>query len=382
MSWDEVVGQERVKKTLRAAIRKGRVAHAYLFHGPDGVGKDAMAIELARVLNCTTAQDEACGTCENCKRIRSLQHPDVMLVFALPPGKNEKAGDAPLTKLSKDDMDALHEQTKLKAANWYYDISVPRATTIKVNSIRELRRQASLTSFSAGRKVIIIFEAADMNDEAANALLKTLEEPMPDTVLILTTSRRDALLRTILSRCQQIRFDRVGEEDIRSYIHKHHGVEIQQAELISRLAHGSIGRALGLINTDVRQQRERAVAFLRKIASYAIVELSQFIDQLSREYDRSGLQRILVLMEFWLRDAFVISEGSDSIINLDMEESIRKFAAHYVALPYDEVQKLIERSVSLLDRNAYIPLVLYTLSIHLHRHLMAAQQPRTQESIQ
>jgi DNA polymerase-3 subunit delta' len=338
------------------------------------VGKDAMAIELAKIVNCVNEKDEACDVCESCRRVNSLQHPDVFLVFALPVGKGEKSGDPPLAKLSAEEVEAVHEQLRLKASNRYHDILVPRATTIKVNSIRELRRQASLSTFHGRKKIMIIMEAADLNDEASNALLKTLEEPTEDTMIILTTSKRGVLLPTITSRCQDVRFDFLNEVEIASHLMARHQLDEANAGLIARLAHGSVARATGLLNVDLQRQREFAVGFLRKTAMNDPAEISQFIDELVKAYDRIEIEQLLLLMEFWLRDAFCVSEGRATIANIDSEESIRRFAQRYPSLDYGKLQGALERSISLLNKNVYIPLVLLTLSLTIRRLMLSAKK--------
>src|SRR5262249_55501598 len=158
MSWKSVIGQERAKKILRSAIDQNRLSHAYLFTGAEGTGRSACAIELAKTLNCVKKQSEACDTCESCLLFETLQHPNVMLVFPLPAGKNEKVGDSPVEKLSDDDILLIQEELKKKAEDPYHEITVPRATGIKINSIREIRRASSLSMARPGKRVFIVLE--------------------------------------------------------------------------------------------------------------------------------------------------------------------------------------------------------------------------------
>src|SRR5271169_3114747 len=146
MSWQTILNQERVKKILQASLDSGRISHAYLFTGPEGAGKSVTAIELAKVVNCDQKTSVACGKCPSCKKFDSLQHPNLNIIVPLPVGKNEVSGDAPLAKLSDEEIAVLREQLKLKAGNPYHDIVMPKATEIKVNSIREIRRGAALTA--------------------------------------------------------------------------------------------------------------------------------------------------------------------------------------------------------------------------------------------
>jgi hypothetical protein len=153
-----------------------------------------------------------------------------------------------------------------------------------------------------------------------------------------------------------------------------HQLDEANAGLIARLAHGSVARATGLLNVDLQRQREFAVGFLRKTAMNDPAEISQFIDELVKAYDRIEIEQLLLLMEFWLRDAFCVSEGRATIANIDSEESIRRFAQRYPSLDYGKLQGALERSISLLNKNVYIPLVLLTLSLTIRRLMLSAKK--------
>src|SRR5713101_2537603 len=265
MSWDTIIGEHRVKRILRSSIGNNRLAHAYLFSGADGLGKSAMAIELAKTLNCEKRLADACGKCRSCTKFASLQHPNLHLVFALPVGKGEKYGDDPLAKLPDDDVLLIQEEIQRKAAHPYHHILIPRANTIKINSVREIRRESSMAMFEEGRRVFVILDAEQLGDEAANALLKTLEEPHEDTMLILVTPKPDSLLPTIVSRCHHIRFDPVPEDEIRSALVGHQGTGGHEAAPIAALANGSYGRALELSGVAFQDRRADAISLLRAI---------------------------------------------------------------------------------------------------------------------
>lgn len=369
MSWDSVIGQHRVKKILTSTIQTGRLSHAYLFYGPDGVGKDAMAIELAKVVNCEVSGHSSCDKCESCRRFESLQHPNLKMVFALPVGKGERVGDPPLAKLSTEEIENVREQLRLKAINRYHPIAVPRATTIKVNSIRDLKREASLTAYSKGKKVIVIIDADNMNDESSNALLKTLEEPTEDTLLILTTSYRDQLFSTVISRCQALRFDFLTENEIANYLIEKHNIPPPRAMLIGRLAHGSMSRALELLGVDLQRQREEALAFLRAVYVDDVTQLSKFIEQLGRQYQKDELVQFLQVLQFWVRDTLCVHEGHTAIINVDQQETIVRFTRKFFRLNHSQFLEKLDTAISLINKNVYIPLVLTVLSLEMKKLL-------------
>jgi DNA polymerase-3 subunit delta' len=373
MSWHRVIGQERVKEILISALRSGRLPHAYVFVGPDGVGKDAMALELARVLHCEQRGEEACDRCPSCVRMSSLQHPDLRFVVALPVGKGEKADDPPLEKLSQMDIEAIREQFRLKAKNPYHWMTIPKASIIKINSIRDIRRESSLSTTGRGKRVIIISRADEMGDAAANTLLKTLEEPPGNTMLILTTSHRDALLPTILSRCQMVQFDPLTEKDIRAALVGRTQVEPGQASLVARLANGSYTKALELLQEDVTEQRQQVVAFIRATLGNNVTSVTDVVDELCAGKDRQRVTQFLNLMLIWVRDAMVLLRGGQ-VINLDQQDDLKKFVGRFPGADLVRVLAGIERAISLVEGNVYINLVMLHLAIEF-RHSTFASTP-------
>ncbi len=367
--WHRVIGQQRVKNILLSALRTNRLPHAYLFAGNEGVGKDAMALELARVLHCEKKNEEACGECASCLKLNTLQHPDVKFITALPLGKSEKSDDPPMEKLAAADVESVQEQYRLKGENPYHRIAIARANIIKINSIRDVRRESAMSSLYGGKKVFIISNADEMGDEASNTLLKTLEEPPGDTLLILTTSRPETLLQTIISRCQLVRFDPLTEGDIRAALIEREQVEDSKATLVARLANGSYVRALELLKDDVDGLRQDVVNFVRTTLTGNAVAISEQVEQLASSKDREFVVRFLTLMLIWFRDAFVLLQGG-SIINLDQQEDLKRFTAKFPDANLNDVMNAVEQSISLIYKNGYIPLTLLQLTVRLRRAIL------------
>ncbi|MBW6457446.1 MAG: DNA polymerase III subunit gamma/tau, partial [Trueperaceae bacterium] len=207
--FDEVVGQEHVKDVLLAALRLGRVGHAYLFSGPRGVGKTTTARLLAMAVNCDAeAAERPCGACESCLLVQRGDHPDVI------------------------ELDA--------------------ASNNSVDDVRDLREKVRLASLRGGRRVWVLDEAHMLSRAAANALLKTLEEPPPGLVFVLATTEPEKLPPTVLSRCQHFRFRRLSVEQIRSKLTRlaaEAGVEADEdaLSLVARAADGAMRDAESLL---------------------------------------------------------------------------------------------------------------------------------------
>lgn len=364
--WPRVIGQHRVKNNLLAVIKSGRLPHAYLFIGNEGVGKDAMALEFARVLLCSARGEEACDTCQSCQSLNSMQHPDVRFITALPTGKGEDKEDGPLDKLSAADISAIQEQYRLKAENPYHRISIPRANQIKINSVRDLRRESAMSSLYKGRRIFIISNADEMNDASMNTLLKTLEEPPPDTLIILTTARPELLLQTIISRCQTVRFEPLREQEIEQALVEREHVENSQAALVARLANGSYIQALELLQTDVGEMRTQVLDFVRTVVANKFTNLAEEIEKLSAGKDRERVVRFLSLMMIWFRDAYVMMNGGE-IINRDQSDALRRFVANFPHADVAGAMQAVDHSISLIYKNGYIPLTLFQLGVRLRR---------------
>jgi len=370
MGWNRVIGQQRVKDLLRRTLANKRVAHAYLFFGGEGVGKDAAAIAFARALNCAVNPVDSCGQCASCKKIETLQHPNLKLIFPLPVGKSEKSGDDPIEVLSQEQIVAVQEQLRFKAENPYHRIAVPRANYIKINSVRDLRRDAAMSAFEGGKKVFLISNAETMNAEASNSLLKTLEEPSSDCVFILTASQKEQLLETIISRCQLIQFDPLTELEIREALTTRQHVEAEQAALVARLARGSYSSALELLSVDMVAQRQEAIQFLRLVLGSQKIPLAMDIERIGSSGDRSAVERWLKLLQVWLRDALVLREhGEEGLLNVDHTKELKSFNQKFPRADLLTALESVEQSIALVGKNVYLPLILTSLAIDLNRSL-------------
>ena len=209
MPWHSIRGHDRVVTTLRRALAQGRLPHAFLFVGPEGIGKHAFALRMAQALLCERvpeAELDPCGECPGCLQVMAGTHPDVLRV-ARPEDRQE----------------------------------------LPIRVIRDLCIDLGLKPMSGQRKVAIVDDADDLNDEAANAFLKTLEEPPPGSTLILVGTSAEGQLDTILSRCRVLRFDPLPESELAELLLEQAIVESKpEADRLARLAEGSVARARGL----------------------------------------------------------------------------------------------------------------------------------------
>jgi len=369
MAWNSIIGQDAVKRLLQTALLRKRLSPAYCLWGPEGVGKDALALEFAKLLNCqsplrTDTSIEACDQCRDCLLAARLEHPSIRLLFALPPPKS-RTDASPLLGLSDDQIAALREELRRKAENPYHNISLPNAVQIHISAIRDLQRTLAMTAPKEGHhRVIIISEADRMTTEAANACLKTLEEPHDDVVFILTTSRPELLPPTILSRCQHIYCPPLPEAELTAALCQRHHLPQSQARLVAAFAQGSYAQALLFLQHDIPTLRQKVLDLFRIALKprHFRQELLHRIEELFPAHDRTRAELLLGLLLFWLRDALVMAhQGNPSmLINADQQETLRRFLHRFPQADLPAMVTAVDTAIGLLRRYVNIPLLVLT----------------------
>src|SRR5438270_13191949 len=284
--FSRLIGNEEVKSALRHLLTSGRMPGSLLFTGEEGIGKKLFALELAKALNCRNRVGvEACDECSSCRRIANSTFPP----FSSPDDNKERLiwsehGDVAMVR--------------------------PYKQIIRVGPMRELEREANFRPFEGAARVFIVEDAEYMNDTAANALLKTLEEPPPTSHLILTTSNPTALLATIRSRCQTIRFAPIAADQVEKFLIEQKHLPAEDARLLARTAQGSIGRAL---SGDVETYRERRDTMLGVLRALTLtndrVQLLRSAEALAAAKDRHEYEQRLNALEILIRDAWALALG-------------------------------------------------------------------------
>lgn len=367
MAFENVFGQERVKKILISSLENNRLAHAYLFHGCSGVGKSAMGISIAMSLVCHEKVIGGCGKCPACLNIQSLQHPCFRLVLPVPTcpkGMNEKKY-----------LGILKERLIQKMNNPYQKITYsPELTTIPVigiDQVRTMKQELILKVPGGGYRLFLISHAERLTLSAANSLLKLLEEPPPGTLVILTTSLPGQLLNTILSRCQIIRFDTLQEEVIESALIERWEVDERKAKFFARMAGGSLQRALDLTEEGFEEKRQAALSFLEDSFEGDILNRLNGVEKLLNGRDRSELQFILQIVLTLLRDLFHLKAGhKELLINIDHFESLNRLHTEWPQFNVEAGMKCVEQAIDLVEKNVYLSLIVNSLSQKFNRVLL------------
>src|SRR5210317_241190 len=320
MTFDQILGHERQKEILNRALASGRLAHAYLFAGPDGIGKRLMAMALARAIVCE--EQRGCGNCLACRKIDHQNHPD------------------------------LH-------------ILEPDGKAIKIEQIRAFQRELNLKPLEAPRKICMIEQADTMTVGAANALLKTLEEPRGDTLLVLLSAQPNRLLQTIRSRCQTLPFNRHPNSRIQAELEKQLSIESTESHILAALSEGSFKKAFGKDRDLYLEQRRVLLKTLTGLSSGSILPTLDFADQLAT--DKTILPDILEIFQAFYRDVLMTLQGrgDEELVNLDLREKIHKVSAREdVSTILAKLEALIEVRRQ-LDHNVNRQLAMEVLLLKL-----------------
>ncbi len=295
----QVIGQTRVVSLLQRGLEMGSLAHAYLFVGPARVGKMTLAINLAQALNCETAE-RPCGECASCQKIALAKHADVQIIGLGYGGDSAEANSR---------------------------------VEISIDQIRQLQHSASLPPFEGKSKVFIIDGAELLSIEAANCLLKTLEEPVGKVVFILLTTNERLLPATVISRCQRVELLPLAVTEVEAALNRRWGIEPQKAKLLARLSYGCFGWAVSAaLDERLLQQRAERLDELLDMVSADYDERFSYAARLAAQFsqNRGLVQERLDLWLAWWRDLLLVKAGSSGdITNVDRLATLIDMAKGY-----------------------------------------------------
>ena len=325
-----IVGHEHAINTLRRALMAQRVRHAYLFTGPEHIGKALLAQRFAQTLLCTgggdvhNAPQNPCNTCLSCRKIMHGNHPDVHYISR-----------------STDKQFILIEQ------------------------VRALQADAARKTLEGRRNIFIIQRMHEMNVQAANCLLKTLEEPEPDVVLLLTAPDPGLLLPTILSRVQQVPMQLLTTKQIKSALEDRWHVEPDEANMVAALAAGRIGWAVKAVeDEDMLAERQAQLETLAKLSTAGKVQRFDVAQRISADSEK--LHAVLELWLLWWRDIVLAANNClDLIVNVDMQGMIQKQAAKVGAAESQRMVRAILGTIEALDQNVNARVALEVLMLDL-----------------
>jgi len=364
--FETIIGQEHIGRMLLNAFQSGHLPHAMIFVGPEGVGKDAVAQELARLILCPNGKgDDGCSCCH---RAAKIGHPDLQLIVPLP-RSTSSASDEPLgVRLKPAAEEELVAELKLKAENPYHHIQLADARYILIDQIRALKRMVSLRAYESGAKVYIVSDAHCMTDDAQVSLLKILEEPPPNTYIILTATTDTSLLPTIRSRCQQVKFPPLPAAIIEEALVSRNRADPDRARVVSRLADGSFRRAQMLLNDETILQREDALSFLRAAYTGKALDIQNCVIKMTQRQSVNDIEDALNSLLSFLHDAWTskISESGGALALAADRDAVLKFAKTLTQADLAEFVKMVEQAIADIRGNVIPSLVLTALGYDLY----------------
>ncbi len=327
MFFRDIVGQEEIIKRFILEVSEGRVPHARLLCGPEGTGKLPLAIAYARYLCCSnrTAED-ACGTCPSCMQFNKLAHPDLHFVFPV----IKKGKEAPVSD------DYISEWRNLVTKSPYFNLNhwlkemgaENQQAMIYEKESGEILRKLSLKSFEGGYKVMIVWLPEKMNESCSNKLLKILEEPPTQTVIILVSENPDLLLATIRSRTQCINFPRIDEREIETTLERKYGLGQDDARFIAHASGGDFIKALEAfhLNDENKAFFDWFVSLMRLAYQRKVKEMKAWSEQLAG-IGRERQKNFLSYCQRMIRENFIYNFHQEALSYMNREE--KEFAQRF-----------------------------------------------------
>jgi DNA polymerase-3 subunit delta' len=316
MRFSDVLGHERSLNIIQAHLENSRFSGAYIFSGPEGIGKKMVAKIIAQQLNCTAEAGRPCENCSSCLKTQKEQHPDLHII---------QNGES----------------------------------QIKIEDIREILRQANFRPYEGNSKIFIIDNAHKLNSEAANSLLKVLEEPPKDVLIILVTHKPQNIIKTVLSRCKVIKFSPLIRTQLENVLAKNYALDRTAAHFLAYYAEGRLGLALRLKDTPLLQEKN-------KIFDSFILS-SKPLDRNIMGQSKEQLQVSLNILASWFRDIYLLKCGlSDKeAIHLDRHSDLLKLIPRFSFKQLDDVMATLSESTLYLEKNINSKLILHNLGAQL-----------------
>lgn len=370
MQFKEIIGQEAIKQQLIQTVNNGRVSHTQLFLGAEGVGALALAVAYAQFINCLNPQEyDSCGTCSSCIKFNKLIHPD--LHFTFPTIAIEKK------KLSNDFIEewrsAFLNNPYMSELEWLLNLDSEgkKQGNITAEECRDIIRKLGLKPYEAKYKTVIVWLPEYLRLEG-NILLKLLEEPPQQTLILLVAQDADKVIATILSRAQSLRIPRLREEDIIAYLTQQLGAENTVAQNIARIAEGNIVQATSMLKAGHANYFELFTSWMRLCfnSRRELDKINLWVEQTASE-GREFLKSYLNYCQHMLRAAFIYKFGDPSLLRLSNEEKefILKFSVALTEENIPHLVTLINQSSMHLERNADIKITFLNLSLYIGRLL-------------
>lgn len=367
-----IIEQKKAIRVLTNAILNDKLAHGLLFVGPEGTGRTALAYELGRILNCTAKSLpetlKGCN-CSDCNNSRLLQHQNLTLVIPLLSPKSGKD----YSEKELQEVNRLYDEFRtIKSADHYAKANFFKKGLIHIREIRDLRKQLALSQVKSGSRVVIIQPADKMEKAPANALLKLLEEPPDNCIIILIAENLRTMLPTIVSRCQHISFLPLDPGRIATALQNRMNADETEAMNAAQFSKGSYSRARALLSENLEDKLASGLEFLRAGVTGNLEKATKIADQWSKTVSMQERNEKFDFLSFWISGALEQSafqeESISQIVSLcSFEKITKKMASLYTNVQLSESLRVVEETRLSVYNNAIIPLAIFALVINLHR---------------
>jgi DNA polymerase-3 subunit delta' len=379
MLFEDILGQEYIKKHLTQSVDNGRIPHAQLFVGPEGSGALPMAIAYAQYILCANTNGENNTGNQTCNlKFANLSHPD--LHFAFPVTTSDKAKSRPVSNNYMEEWrQMIKEQPYGNLFDWYKLLGVDnKQGQIGVDEALEIVKSLSLKSYEGGYKVMLIWMAEKMNIACANKLLKLIEEPPAKTVFILIAEEEEQIIKTIKSRCQLLHFPPLSENEIKQGLMKNYGLDESVAIKIAHQSNGNFNKACDLIYQDSEDlQFEKwfvfwvRTAFRAKGNKSVIHDLISWSDDIAKTGRETQKQFLHFCLNFF-RQALLLNYSASKLVYLEPKTDsfkLEKFAPFVHNHNILEISDALQDAIYHIERNGNSKIILTDLSIKLTRLL-------------
>lgn len=367
----KIKGQNSVLHILNQAINNNRIAQAYLFHGIDGVGKFTTALYFGMALNCLSKSEfRPCGVCVSCRKFLALDHPDLIYVF--PSANLELSPDGEIKK--QESLRQYREFIQNRIERPWQDYYFSSNAEIRRESIAYMIRRLDLSAFEAQYRICIVEDADGMNNATANAFLKTLEEPPQNTVIILTTHRLSMLLPTILSRCQPVAFHPVAPRVMESVLTDQFNIPAEQARTVSRIADGSVKRAISMAQNETSELRDLAFSLVQLCSEGNDLAAFRLLRNPPLKLSAEAAVELLRYVSLFVSDLAVALSDPEQLVNIDKQDFLLRSASQMLetpeSAPADRVYYFLREMGDLTRRingNANLQLALVNSGVMLRK---------------
>lgn len=372
MQFCNVIGQNEVKQRLLSSVKNSRVSHAQLFLGHDGSGALALAIAYSQLLLCKNkTEKDSCGKCTSCVKTEKLIHPDIHFVYPIALSKDVRMS----TDVASEWREAFLENPYLNLHDWFSHLSAEnKQPVIGVEESGEILRKLSLTTYEGEFKIMIIWLPEKMNVQASNKLLKILEEPPDKTVFLLVSENEEALIRTIVSRTQLIKVNRVADEEIKLALIEKHNLSSADASRIAYLADGNYNAAIKLItekqedNFYLHQFRE----WMRMCFKVDVVGMTGWVEEIANaKVGREKQKEFLAYGMNIIRECLAGLYGDKNLLRVDGEELdfVQKLSTRLDGNMCKQLSDELNEAILHIERNGSGKIIFTDLSLKLMKIL-------------